>query len=636
MSTRRTRNIWIAVAGLAAVALIGVTLAVTVLSSSGSTDDPRDTATNFLRAWQRGNPHAMTDLVLAPTPAVAAAYRQQSDAFGSWPASTRLLSLSKGDTIASAKFETTFRFKSGQAWSYRGVLAMHHESKGWRITWTPSTVHPLLTLSTKFQTSRIVPTRAPILAEDSTPLTVDAPVVTVGIEPQRMKDRAETTNALRDLLQVDPQLVASRLDAPGVQPDYFVEITRIDKAKYDVLYNQIYPVPGLVFHTDTRREAATPQLGAHVVGAVGPITAEGLKELGPSYVVGDVVGLNGLEHTYEKRLAGTASHAIDLVDAKGKVVNHLATKDGVAPQSVRTTLDLGAQRAAEAALGTTSPAAFVALRPSDGAIRAVVSTPITEPFDRALDGAYPPGSTFKVVTSTALLEHGTTAATTATCPPTITVNGRTFQNFEGESAGTLPFSQAFAISCNTAFIGLAQSLPADALASAAKEFGFGVAPQIGLNAKGGTFPEPKDATERVAAAIGQGRVTASPLAMAGVAAAVDAGAWRSPSLVLDPAPSSASGNAATPLAANVVDTLRSLMTGVVENPAGTGTAAAIPGQPIAGKTGTAEFGTDTPPKTHAWFIGFTRDLAFAVVVEGGGVGGRVAAPIARTFLLAVP
>lgn len=634
MATRPNRNIWIAVAALAAIALIGGVLAVTLFRSSGTGDDPSETATSFLRAWQRGNTHAMTGLISAPTPAVAAAYTQQSDAFGSWPGSTRLVSLSKGETIASARFETTFRFKSGQTWSYRGVLPLRRESKGWRIRWTRSTVHPLLTPSTKFRTSRVLPTRAPILADDSTPLTVDAPVVVIGIEPRRIKDRTETTDALRDLLQVDPQLVASRLDAPGVQPDYFVEITRIDKAKYDLIRDQIYPVPGLIFHTETRREAATPQLGAHVVGSVGPITAELLEQLGPSYVVGDVVGLNGLERTYEKRLAGTASHAIDLVDTKGKVVQHLATKDGVAPQSVRTALDLGTQRAAEAAIGTTSPAAFVVLRPSDGAIRAVVSTPITEPFDRALDGAYPPGSTFKVVTSTALLEHGTTAATAATCPPTITVNGRTFQNFEGESAPTLPFSQAFAISCNTAFIGLAQSLPADALGAAAKEFGFGAAPQIGLNAKGGTFPEPKDATERVAAAIGQGRVTASPLAMAGVAATVDAGTWHSPSLVLDPAPTSAAGASTAPLAPNVVDTLRSLMTGVVQN--GTGTAAAIPGQLIAGKTGTAEFGTDTPPKTHAWFIGFTRDLAFAVVVEGGGVGGRVAAPIARTFLLAAP
>ena len=74
------------------------------------------------------------------------------------------------------------------------------------------------------------------------------------------------------------------------------------------------------------------------------------------------------------------------------------------------------------------------------------------------------------------------------------------------------------------------------------------------------------------------------------------------------------------------------MTGVVQH--GTGTAAAISGQTIGGKTGTAEFGTDTPPKTHAWFIGFRDDLAFAVLVEGGGVGGRVAAPIARSFLLA--
>ena len=631
MSSRRNlRTAGIAIA-VAVVLMISGLLAFTVFDNGGPSDDPRATVTGFLRAWQRGDTRTMTKLVAPPTNGVAAAYQQQSGEFGSWP-STRIVTFTKGASIATTTFAATFRFKSGQAWSYRGVLSLTHLSNGWRVTWTPATVHPLLTAATLFHTSRTFAPRAAILAENSAPLTVDAPVVTVGIQPSRMKNRDETTKAVTDLLQLDPKLVPSRLDAPGVQPDYFVEITTIPRTQYDLVRPALYPIPGVLFHTGTRREAATLQLGAHVVGQVGPITADLLRELGPSYRVGDVVGLNGLERAYETRLAGTPSHSVEIVDKAGKVVDHLAAESGHVPEPVRTTLDLPTQRAAEAALGTTAAAAFVALRPSDGAIRAVVSTPINEPFDRALDGTYPPGSTFKVVTSTALLEHGTTGDTPATCPPTVTVNGRTFKNFEGESEPSLPFHRAFAISCNTAFIGLAQALPADALDAAAKEFGFGTVPHLGLAAKSGTFPAPMDDTERVAAAIGQGRVNASPLTMAGVAATVDSGAWHSPSLRVDPAPAPPTTEAA--LAPNVVDPLRSLMTEVVLN--GTGTAAAIPGQPIAGKTGTAEFGAENPPRTHAWFIGFTHDLAFAVIVEGGGVGGRVAAPIAHTFLLALP
>jgi cell division protein FtsI/penicillin-binding protein 2 len=118
----------------------------------------------------------------------------------------------------------------------------------------------------------------------------------------------------------------------------------------------------------------------------------------------------------------------------------------------------------------------------------------------------------------------------------------------------------------------------------------------------------------------------SPLHMATVAAAVADGTWRPP-VVLEGAKAGAQPSKLDPA---VVKSLRTLMAGVVEH--GTGVAARTPGREVAGKTGTAEFGNDDPPKTHAWFIGYSGDLAFAVLVEGGGVGGRVAVPLARDFL----
>ena len=122
---------------------------------------------------------------------------------------------------------------------------------------------------------------------------------------------------------------------------------------------------------------------------------------------------------------------------------------------------------------------------------------------------------------------------------------------------------------------------------------------------------------------------ASPLHMASVAAAVASGTWRAPRVTGPP-------STVAPVALNpsTVAVLADLMREVVRT--GTGTSAAVAGQDVAGKTGTAEFGNADPPATHAWFIGFRGTLAFAVLVEGGGVGGQVAAPIAARFLAAAP
>jgi cell division protein FtsI/penicillin-binding protein 2 len=376
--------------------------------------------------------------------------------------------------------------------------------------------------------------------------------------------------------------------------------------------------------------AATPDLSAHVVGHVGQPTAEQLTKLGDLYLPGDLVGLSGIETAAEPQLRGTPSGQITVIDSGGATVAVAKTFTGTPGQPVATTLDLPTQLAAEKALsGVTQPAAFVAVQPSTGEILAVVSRPLNA-FDRALDGKYPPGSTFKVVTSAALLASGVTPDRQTTCPSSVTVDGKAFKNFEGETSSSLPFHRAFAISCNTAFVQLASQLSPSELEAAAKEFGFGATITIGVPAIGGSYPAPADAAEKVSSAIGQGRVTASPLQMATVAAAVDAGVWHAPHLTGPPPPDPG----LPALSADVDQNLRTLMAEVVTS--GTGTAAAPGGGTrVSGKTGTAEFGTASPPMTHAWFIGYSGDLAFSVVVEGGGVGGRVAAPIAAKFFTAL-
>jgi cell division protein FtsI/penicillin-binding protein 2 len=352
------------------------------------------------------------------------------------------------------------------------------------------------------------------------------------------------------------------------------------------------------------------------------------------------------------------------------VVEVLDRIEGQEPRPVATTLDRTAQAAVESALSATDQPAAAVVVDRDGNVRAAASRPLAD-FNRALSGRYPPGSTFKVVTTGALLTNGVTPDTPVECAQTINAGGREFKNFESSSLGTVPFGLAFAESCNTAFISASAGVPDADLVAAAESFGFNTDYSVGLNTFGGSFPSPADATEHAAASIGQGRVEASPLHMATVAAAVIDGTWDAAVLLPDPpsgddaaaeATSTTStatadaaqttttttgtegesaagaGPAARPeprtLPAGTAQTLLGLMRRVVTE--GSGQEAAISGVEIAGKTGTAEFGSGNPRPTHAWFLGIRGDNAVAVLVEGGGVGGRVAAPIAGAILAGLP
>ena len=255
-----------------------------------------------------------------------------------------------------------------------------------------------------------------------------------------------------------------------------------------------------------------------------------------------------------------------------------------------------------------------------------VCDPATDGFDQALNGAFLPGSTFKTITSTALIERGLSPSSPASCPTTITVNGEVFHNAEVE-AGVRTLAQAFAKSCNTAFIALATShLTDSSLPAAAALYDMGKTPAMGLAAFGGSVPAPASQSELAATAIGQGRVVVSPLDMAMVAAAIDTGTVREPKLVVG-APDDHSLSHSLP--ASIVNDLHEMMAEVVVS--GTAANEGLP-QGTYAKTGTAEYGAGMPPPTDAWLIGFRGDIAFAVLVVDGGYGGPTDGPIAARFL----
>jgi hypothetical protein len=368
---------------------------------------------------------------------------------------------------------------------------------------------------------------------------------------------------------------------------------------------------------------------ALLTGTVAAATAAQAKQLGAPYKAGDAIGVGGIEQAYQARLAGQPSLTIQVAGPGSRVDATAARFTAVPGTAVHTSIVMRDQLAASQAVlsaGTNKPIDIVAIQPSTGKVLAVVEQP--GGFDRALEGVFPPGSTFKVVTASGLAKKGMRPASTVQCPSQVTLGGRVFHNDNNEHYGTTTLRTAFAVSCNTTFAMLAsQQLGGPALASMATTFGFNAQPALGIPATLGRFTAPRTPVDLAADAFGQGTDLVNPLSQASVVAAIDNGTWRPPQLVTSPAPRQATRPRTLP--ASILDTLRPMMQAVVT----IGTAAGVGLPPgTYGKTGTAEYGSGPSPPAHGWFIGYRGDLAFAVLVEGGGLGANSAGPIANTFL----
>jgi hypothetical protein len=398
--------------------------------------------------------------------------------------------------------------------------------------------------------------------------------------------------------------------------------------------NAVWPARGQVLAADgtvlsSPKAIARSGSIALVSGNVVRATAAQAKKLGAPYQAGDLIGLGGVEQAYEQQLAGRPALTIQIVGPGSKVDTTAARLPATAGVSVRTSIVMRDQLAASAAVRaatTAKPIDFVAIQPSTGRVLAVIDRP--GGFDRALQGVFPPGSTFKVVTASALSGTGLKPTSTVQCPAQVNIGGRIFHNFDNEQLGTTTFQTAFAVSCNSTFASLAtQRLNGATLTSSANTFGFNSQPNLGIPATLGKFTTPHTPVDLAADAFGQGTDLVNPLSEAAMAAAVENGTWRPPQLVLSPAPAQTAQSQA--LSPTVLAALRPMMRAVVT----VGTAAHV-GFPagVFGKTGTAEFGSGTNPPSHAWFVGYRGDLAFAVLVEGGGVGADASGPIANAFL----
>jgi hypothetical protein len=413
---------------------------------------------------------------------------------------------------------------------------------------------------------------------------------------------------------------ASTLLFPGLRPG-----ERLHRVTHLAARGAILAGNGTPLAEGPARSSPIPQVAGAIAGSLGPIPrsqAAYYATLG--YPRHAIVGVDGLEQAFQDQLAGRIGGTLY---AGRRVLARVAARPG---STVRTTIDPAIEQAALNALGS-SYAGMSVMDPRTGALLALAGL--------AFNDVQPPGSTMKIVTATAALEaHLATLRTVYPYQTSADIGGYTLHNANNEDCGGTLLN-AFAVSCNSVFAPLGATIGAQRLVSAAQRFGFNSVPVFPGELES-TIPSAAaigDTLSVASSAIGQGQVLASTVQMADVGAAIAMHGQRViPTLTYGAAPRFVRATSS-----HVAAEVQRMMLAVVDF--GTGTAAAIPGVAVAGKTGTAELAntsnsSNATKETDAWFVGYApagrpRVVACALF-PNAGYGGAIAAPPVREALIA--
>jgi cell division protein FtsI/penicillin-binding protein 2 len=527
----------------------------------------------------------------------------------------------------------------GQIWKHDTQITVRKQGDVWKVVWKPSIVEPSLKVGESIAVAGLKPTRGDIIGANGKPIVIPRRVVRFGIDKANTPAASVATSARRlaALLGISAAPYQKLVTKAGAKA--FVEAIVLRRGDVSsALLGKVAAIPGARGISDHLPLAPSKDFAAALLGTVGPVTAEIVKKSNGRLRAGDDAGLSGLQLRYDEQLGGTPGVRVSAVpkdpNAERRTLFEVAPKNGA---DLRLTMDVAMQTVAQRLLTRYGPAsALVAIRPSTGEILAAASGTGSKGYNTATFGQYAPGSTFKIVSSLALLRAGLKPTTAVPCPASVTVFGKKFKNYSdypSNRLGTITLKQAVANSCNTAFISERSLVKGTALGQAAAALGFGVDHDTGFPAYFGSVPPPSGRTEAAADLIGQGKVLASPMAMATVVASVIKGATVLPFLIPSVKPKPIA--AAKPLTAAEAGSLRLLMRAVVTEGSGIRLRALGDNPPVYAKTGTAEFGTKVPLQTHTWMVGARGDLAVAVFVDVGQSGSQTAGPVLEAFLRSV-
>ncbi len=540
----------------------------------------------------------------------------------------------------------------------------------------------------------IPPARGLIFDRNSYLMVDNRPSFNVSIVLEDAKNHEKVLSKLAPILRVDREDLLAKLDVGKGWPSFKPILLRRDLARdaVAVVESHKLDLPGILITVEPIRHYVEGKRACHLIGYLGEISED---ELGsgdfPDNKGGDFIGQFGIEKSYESYFRGKPGTRRVQVNALGQVKKVLKTVPAEAGRNVYLTLDIGLQRKAEEMFAGKVGAA-VAMDPSNGHILAMVSSPAFNPNafvegmsfkawnklvndkfhpmrNKAVQGQYPPGSTYKIVTAMAGLEEGVINEDSQYyCPGYYRYGNRTSRCWERAGHGSVGITKAIVQSCDVFFFQVGEKLGVDCLARYAKASGLGNPTGIELdNEASGLVPTsawklkkigvPWQGGETLSVAIGQGFNLVTPMQMVSfISAVANRGMRYKPLLVkriediygkvrfIEPEPLGK-----LPASDDTLRFLKGALVGVVNTRRGTGRIAHIEGIEVAGKTGTAqviamdadydEDSVDKVPfrfRDHAWFVAFAPasdpKIAVSVLVEHGGHGGSVAGPIAREMI----
>jgi penicillin-binding protein 2 len=503
----------------------------------------------------------------------------------------------------------------------------------------------------------------PALVEKYLPAVADG----IGIPLEDLRDQISNT---KNLPKFQPIIIKPEASSADIA---YIESHRLE-------------IPVLEMISVSRRRYLPGGFLAHAEGYVGEVSEQQIEASNGKLRPGDFAGKFGLERQYNDLLQGTDGQRRVIVNSVGKEVDHLTTQEAIPGKQIQLTIDYDLQQVAEQSLGAR-PGAVVALDPRTGEVLAMASHPSMDPNDfavritsenwnnlndspehplmnRAIQAQLAPGSVFKIVTATAMLEDKVPPESFTTfCPGYGTFYGRQFKCYiysakSGPRAhGALSLHDAILKSCDIFFYNVGMRLGIDRLAFYAKKFGLGQKTGIDLpSEEPGLMPSPEwvdrvfhrkwYAGETISVAIGQGAVTTTPLQLARMIGGIAmGGVFKQPHLLKD-APNV--GEERVAISEPTVEKITDAMYGVVNESGGTGGQLKLAGIELSGKSGTAQvIGYDTRARVgktkqledNAWFVGYAPrrnpEIVVSVLVqESGKHGGEAAGPVARDIIKA--